>query len=71
MFYYFYITVEGIVVDYRLGLGLSLPLKRGPNLGLWTTKGCSTSLGPFIRGKISRVLHKTRTFRVNGTFRLK
>ena len=27
--------------------------------------------GPFIRGKIRRVLHKTRTFRVNGTFRLK
>ena len=28
-------------------------------------------LGPFIRGKIRRVLHKTRTFRINGTFRLK
>ena len=28
------------------------------------------TLGPFIRGKIRRVLHKTRTFRinVNGTF---
>ena len=36
------------------------------------------SLGPFIRGKIRRVLHrtrlkinKTRTYRINGTFRLK
>ena len=29
------------------------------------------SLGPFIRGKIRRVLNKTRTFRINGTFRLK
>ena len=29
------------------------------------------TLGPFIRGKIRRVLHKTRTFRINGTFRLK
>ena len=28
-------------------------------------------LRPFIRGKIRRVLHKTRTFRINGTFRLK
>ena len=31
----------------------------------------SPSLGPFIRGKIRRVLHKTRTLRINGTFRLK
>ena len=61
MFYYFYITVKGIVLAYPHGLGLSLALKRGPNLGLWTTKGCSTSLGPFIRGKIRRVLNKTRT----------
>ena len=30
-----------------------------------------TTLGPFIRGEIRRVLHKTRTFRINGTFRLK
>ena len=29
------------------------------------------TIGPFIRGKIRRVLHKTRTFRINGTFRLK
>ena len=29
------------------------------------------TLGPFIRGKMRRVLHKTRTFRINGTFRLK
>ena len=32
------------------------------------------TVGPFIRGKIRRVLHKlnkTRTFRINGTFRLK
>ena len=36
------------------------------------------TLGPFIRGKIKidasyigRVLNKTRTFRINGTFRLK
>ena len=29
------------------------------------------TLGPFIRGKIRRVLHKTRTFRTNGTFRPK
>ena len=28
-------------------------------------------LGPFIRGKIRRVLNKTQTFRINGTFRLK
>ena len=28
-------------------------------------------IGPFIRGKIRRVLYKTRTFRINGTFRLK
>ena len=28
-------------------------------------------IGPFIRGKIRRVLNKTRTFRINGTFRLK
>ena len=33
-------------------------------------------IGPFIRGKqvasyIGRVLNKTRTFRINGTFRLK
>ena len=32
--------------------------------------GCET-IGPFIRGKIRRVLNKTRTFRINGTFRLK
>ena len=32
----------------------------------WTIK-----IGPFIPGKIRRVLNKTRTFRVNGTFRLK
>ena len=31
----------------------------------------SEILGPFIRGKIRRVLNKTRTFRINGTFRLK
>ena len=30
-----------------------------------------TLIGPFIRGKIRRVLHKTQTFRINGTFRLK
>ena len=30
-----------------------------------------STIGPFIRGKIRRVLHKTRTFRINGTFRLK
>ena len=30
-----------------------------------------TRIGPFIRGKIRRVLNKTRTFRINGTFRLK
>ena len=29
------------------------------------------TLGPFVRGKIRRVLNKTRTFRINGTFRLK
>ena len=29
------------------------------------------TIGPFIRGKIRRVLNKSRTFRVNGTFRLK
>ena len=30
------------------------------------------SIGPFIRGKIRRVLHRTRlNFRINGTFRLK
>ena len=29
------------------------------------------TLGPFIRGKIRRVLNNTRTFRINGTFRLK
>ena len=29
------------------------------------------TLGPFIREKIRRVLNKTRTFRINGTFRLK
>ena len=29
------------------------------------------TLGPFIRGKIRRAFHKTRTFRINGTFRLK
>ena len=28
-------------------------------------------IGPFIRGKIRLVLNKTRTFRINGTFRLK
>ena len=28
-------------------------------------------LGPFIPGKIRRVLNKTRTFRINDTFRLK
>ena len=28
-------------------------------------------LGPFIRGKIRRVLNKTRTFRINGTFHLR
>ena len=28
-------------------------------------------IGPFIRGKIRRVLNKTRNFRINGTFRLK
>ena len=28
-------------------------------------------IGPLIRGKIRRVLNKTRTFRINGTFRLK
>ena len=31
----------------------------------------AATLGPFIRGKIRRVLNKTRTFRINGTFRLK
>ena len=30
-----------------------------------------TTKGPLIRGKIRRVLDKTRTFRINGTFRLK
>ena len=34
---------------------------------LWT----SLAIGPFIRGKIRRVLHRTRTFRINGTFHLK
>ena len=34
------------------------------------------TIGPFIRGKldasyIRRALNKTRTFRINGTFRLK
>ena len=29
------------------------------------------TIGPFIRGKIRRVLNKTRSFRINGTFRLK
>ena len=29
------------------------------------------TIGPFIRGKIRRVLNKTRTFRINGTFRPK
>ena len=29
------------------------------------------TIRPFIRGKIRRVLNKTRTFRINGTFRLK
>ena len=28
------------------------------------------NIEPFIRGKIRRVLNKTRTFRINGTFRL-
>ena len=31
----------------------------------------SFPIGPFIRRKIRRVLNKTRTFRINGTFRLK
>ena len=31
----------------------------------------ANTIGPFIRGKIRRVLNKTRTFRINGTFRLK
>ena len=35
------------------------------------TLSISYILGPFIRGKIRRVLRKTRTFRINGTFRLK
>ena len=34
-------------------------------------KKTKETLGPFIRGKIKRVLHKTQTFRINGTFRLK
>ena len=29
------------------------------------------TVGPFTRGKIRRVLNNTRTFRINGTFRLK
>ena len=29
------------------------------------------TIGPFRRGKIRRVLHRTRTFRINGPFRLK
>ena len=29
------------------------------------------SLGPFIQGKIGRVLSKEQTFRINGTFGLK
>ena len=28
-------------------------------------------IGPFLRGKMRRVLNKTRTFRPNGIFRLK
>ena len=36
---------------------------------VWNWSG--KTLGPFIRGKIRRVLNKTRTFRINGTFRLK
>ena len=28
-------------------------------------------IGPFIQGKIRRVLHKMRTFHINSTFRLK
>ena len=37
------------------------------------SKFCALSnlLGPFIRGKIRLVLNQTRTFRINGTFRLK
>ena len=34
-------------------------------------KKTKETLGPFIQGKIRRVLHKTQTFRINGTFRLK
>ena len=36
------------------------------------SKFCALSnlLGPFIRGKIRLVLNQTRTFRINGTFRL-
>ena len=34
------------------------------------TKAFDT-VGPFIRAKKRRVLNKTRTFRINGTFRLK
>ena len=28
------------------------------------------TIGPFIREKIRRVLNKTRTFRINGTFHI-
>ena len=36
-----------------------------------TTGTWNVILGPFIRGKIRRVLNYTRTFRINSTFRLK
>ena len=35
------------------------------------TENVCDTLGPFIRGKIRRILNKTRTFRINSTFRLK
>ena len=32
--------------------------------------GSGETIGPFVRGKIRRVLHKTRTSRINGTVRV-
>ena len=45
------------------------PSKKHFYAGTWLNT--NETLGPFIRGKIRRVLNKMRTFRINGTFRLK
>ena len=49
-----------------------LPLRQAVKLTLHPVRKLTNlTIGPFIRGKIRCVLHKTRTFRINGTFRLK